>query len=243
MNAPLDLPRLPPEAVALLDDPRLMDMKDARPGFPRARRTLEPRDPPKRGESRYLMFGEENRERFGDIKWVNEPQGLAFHLRTGPGLGFPLVTGRPRLEESIAKPRVRAQVFFYRSWWVASSVFVDILRRFDPGAFETLEIDWLFADGQRLDGYVFVDVTRRIHAYDYARTAVIIEIEKGQKRIARLGLPKALKQDIDSALHAFRDAYHRSDVFMSRALAKTIVDAGMPTIRFEDPVSTDTVRF
>jgi hypothetical protein len=243
MTTPLDPPRLPPEALAVLDDPRLADMKDAPPRFPRSRRTLEPLDPPKKGESRYLQFNEENVDAFGDINWVNEPQGLSFHLQTGMGLGFPLVTERPRLEESIAKPKNRAAVFFFRSWFVASPVFIDILRRFDADAIETREIDWIFADGQRLEGYAFVDITSRIYAYDYARSAVIVEMEKGEKRIARLGRPRALKADIDPAVHVFRDAYHRSDVFMSRALAKEIAAAGMRTIRFEDPVSTDTVRF
>ena len=227
----------------MLEDPRLADMKDAPPRFPRSRRTLEPCDPPNKGESRYLQFNEQNVDAFGDIKWVNETQGLSFHLETGMGLGFSLITERPRLDESIAKPKSRTAVFGFRSWFVASPAFVEILRRFDAEAFETREIDWVFADGERLEGYAFIDITRRIYAYDYARSATVVEMENGRKRIARLARPRALKPDIDPAIHTFRDAYHRGDVFMSRALANEITAAGIRTIRFEDPVSTDTVRF
>jgi hypothetical protein len=161
----------------------------------------------------------------------------------GQGLGFPSVTERPRIEESLKKPAVRANLFFYRSWLIASAAVVETLRQFDAEAIETVDIDWVFEDGQRLDSHVFLDVRRRIYAYDYRRSAVIVEMEKGEKRFAGLGHPRALKPEIDPAVNVFRDAHHRSDIFMSRALAKVLSGAVPRGIRFEDPVSVETVTF
>src|SRR5690606_7888107 len=73
----------------------------------------------------------------------------------------------------------------------------------DPDAIETRAVDWIFADGTRLEGYSFVDVVRRLDAYDYARTAIIVEMETGRRFIAGLARPRALKRDIDPAINAF----------------------------------------
>ncbi len=163
-------------------------------------------------------------------------------LRTGKGQGFKLVTEQPRFQEDKKKPARRVDTWSYSSWLIVSPTFADILRRFDPEALETLPIDWTFKDGRKLDGYQFLDVRRRVSAYDYARTMIRVEIEKGRQYVAELGHPRALKPDIDPKIHIFRDEYFRADIFMSRALARALTDAGMEGIRFEDPVSTDTVR-
>lgn len=242
MSTPLDLPKLPPEAEALLDDPRLADMADALPGFPRTRRILAPRHPPAAGESRYLSLCAENDEALGDVVWLNKPNGLSFGLRTGRGLGLSLITRRPRIEERKSNPGDRVDVWSFRGWLVASARFVEIAREADPDAIETLAVDWIFADGTRLEGYSFVDVVRRLHAYDYARTSIIVEMEKGRRFIAGLARPRALKRDIDPAIHAFRDDAYRSEIFVSRLLAKALAQGGVRGIRFEDPVSVDAVQ-
>ncbi len=228
-------------ATGLLNDPRLADMKDSPDPRARSTRILEPRDPPKPGESRYLRMCQEWDERIGGVTWVNEPQTMAFGSRTGEGQGFSLVTERPRFQQSTKKPRAR-HVWIYSGWLIASPVFADIVRRFDPGVVETVDIDWLSADGQ-LDGYSFLDVRRRVPAYDYARTRLVVQMHNGTKSISRLSHPQALKADIDPAVHIFRDEYYRASIFMSRPLAKTIVEAGVRGIRFEDPASVDTVSF
>jgi hypothetical protein len=228
--------------VALLDDPRLADMKDALPNFPRTRRILDPSDPPKAGESRYLLFHDEDSETFGRLSWENEPQRLSFISHTGHGEGFGRLTERPRIKEKKRRPKSRVDVWDFRLWLVASAAFVEVLRRFDPEAVETLDIDWSFVDGETLDGYVFLDIRRRIHAYDYARSRAVVEMEKGRKLVAWLAHPRALQPDIDPSIHVFRDAYWRHDVFVSRAVAQALVEAGLRGFRFEDPVSVATVE-
>jgi hypothetical protein len=240
---PLDLPQPPPEFVTILADPRLEGMKDSPSYAPRARRTLPPVDPPVRGESPFLLFNDDYEDRFGEVQWLNEPPGISFVLRTGDGQGFKLVTERPRFVERLKKPARRADAWPYSSWLIASPAFVNVLRAFDEQVLATVPIDYEFRDGRKLDDYVFLDITRRLYAYDYARSEVWVEIENGKKFVAGLGHPRALKRDIDPATHIFRDAYHRSHIFMSRALARALSTAGLRGFRFEDPVSIDTVEF
>jgi hypothetical protein len=243
-NEPLDLPQPPPELAAILQDPRVADMKEAPSYAPRARCVLAPTNPPARGDSPFLLFREyDPDENFGDVDWLNEPAGMSFVLRTGDGQGFKLVTETPRFRERKKKPARRVQVWHYSSWLIASPEFASILQSFDPGVLATVPIDYEFADGARIDGYVFLDITRRIHAYDYARSEVWVEMEQGKKFVAGLGHPRALRPDIDPAFHVFRDAYFRSHIFMSRPLARALSAAGIRGFRFEDPVSIDTVEF
>lgn len=243
MNEPLDLPQAPPEFEQLLQDPRLEGFKDGPSHLPPSRRTLMPANPPVAGESRYLLYREYDEESFATVDWLNDPGGISFALRTGNGQGFKLLTEQPRFREGKKKPARRADAWTFSSWLIVSPGFADILRRFDPDAIETVPIDWTFKDGGKLEGYQFLDVRRRLPAYDYARTAVEVTIEKGKKYIAQLDHPRALKRDIDPSVHLFRDSYFRTDIFMSRALARALTEAGMQGIRFEDPANTNTVEF
>jgi hypothetical protein len=61
-----------------------------------------------------------------------------------------------------------------------------LTRESSSWALTAPQIDWVFADGERLERYAFVDITRRIYAYDYARSAMIVETENGRRRLARL---------------------------------------------------------
>ena len=243
MDSPPYIPPFPPDLLALLNDPRLADMKDSPDPLARSTRLLEPRDPPTPGESRYLVLDTDPdyKRRSGPLHWVNRPQCPLG--RIGDGLGFSWVTERPMFHQRASKPATLPDAWHYLGWWAASPAFVEILRRFDPEPIDTLEIDWVFARGGRLDGYVFVDVRRLIPAYDYARTAVVVQMEKGKKSIAWLAHPRAVKPDIDPVVHVFRDAFWRSALFMSRTLAKALTDAGLLRgLRFEDPFGVYTVE-
>jgi hypothetical protein len=243
MNTPLDLPQMPAELAELLKDPRLEGMVEGLPGLPATRRKLDPHDPPVAGESPFLLMRGTYENTFGDVRWLNEPSGLSLVLRNGDGKGFPSITERPRFEERKKKPKNRADAWAYLSWLIASPAFIGIVRRFDADAIEAVEIDWTFSDGSKLDGYAFVDVRRRVDAYDYRRSEVWVELRGGQKCLAELGHPRALKPGIQTGIHIFRDNYFRSDIFVSRALARALAEGGMRGIRFEDPVSVDTVQF
>ncbi len=244
MNEPLDLPQQPPEFARILADPRLEGLTDAPTYLPRARRVLPPTNPPQAGESRFLLMHQTYEEDpFGEVEWVNKPKGLGFGLRTGGGQGFAHVTETPRFVSEGANPVQFPDMWRNLRWLMASPEFTAIVRRFDPDAIVTVPFEWEFAEGGRLEGFVFLDVVRRIYAYDYARSEVLVEIHNGQRFVAGLGHPRALKPDIDPAAHIFGDAYHQHDIFVSHALARALYAAGLRGIRFEDPVSIDTVEF
>lgn len=244
MNESLDLPKQPPEFEEILKDPRLEGMQDAPKWLPREFRILQPENPPVAGESRYLLFREYNEERFGNVKWLNKPSsGMDLLFRMGEGRGFGPLTEQPRFKESKKKPAQRVDAWSNLSWLIVSPGFANVLRQFDPEVIETVPIDWEFTDGRKLDGYQFLDIKRRIDAYDYRRSAVRVEIKDGRKFVAGLAHPRALKPGIDPKFHVFRDAYFRKDIFMSRELASALIKANMQGIRFEDPVSIHTVRF
>jgi hypothetical protein len=239
----LDLPQVPPEFERILQDPRLEGMTDAPKHLPTAFRYLAPENPPAAGESPYVLFDEYNKESFAEVQWENEPQGMAFVLLTGKGRGFELIKDTPRFKEKKKKPARRVDAWTYSGWLIVSPEFAEILRRFDPSALETVPIDWQFKDGQKLQGYQFLDIRRRLSAYDYGRSEVRVEMRKGRKYVAGMGRPRALKPGIDPGIHVFREEYFRTHIFMSRALARALAEAGMHGIRFEDPVSIDTVEF
>jgi hypothetical protein len=238
----LDIPKLPPDALQLFDDPRLAGMADPLPGFSEER-TLTPANPPAVGDSSFVLMQPTYERRGGKVNWINKPaDGSHRMLGRGRGLaGFQ--QDRPRLEENLKKPKKVPDCWPYLTWFVASPRFVEIMSRFDPGAIETAAIDWVFSDGQQLDGYVFLDIRRLSDAYDYQRTAVVFAREHGKTYLARLLYPRALKSTIDTAAHVFRDGYYRTDVFVSRALAKEIAAAGLSGIYFEDPASLGALQF
>jgi hypothetical protein len=243
MNPPVNQSQRPPEFETILKDPRLDDLKERPDWLPRERRVLQPANPPVAGESPFLLLREWNEESFAAVDWLNGPKGIGFTLDTGRGQGFRLITETPRFREQKKKPAQRADAWRYSNWLIVSAAFADVVRSFDAEAIETLPIDWEFSDGLKLDGYQFLDVKRLEYAYDYHRSAVRVEIKKGRKFVAGLEHPRALKPGLDPALRIFRDAYHRQDIFMSRDLARALTQADMKCIRFEDPASTDTVRF
>ena len=217
-NGNLRWPQPHPDALAMLNDPRLEGMTDALPGFPPTRRDLVPAELPS-GESRYLrleMSYETNPGR--NAGWPNRPER---HWANGKGLGFDEMLERPRVEDSSKSPKRLFHFWEYASLHVASPDVIDLLTRFAPGCFVTLAIDWVYSDGQGLDGYVFVDFIKLHYAYDYWRSEVQVTMREGKKH-ASLGLKRALRDDIPPDLPIFRDASYRSDVLVSRPLAEEL---------------------
>jgi hypothetical protein len=231
------LRQLPPEALELLDDPRTADLKYNGPGLPNARSVLRPADPPVAGESRYVIFSpvvpESSNAR---VDWVNKvPNAYALAHR---GLDM-LRAERPRFREEGRKPEVPPDAWDYLGVLIASPQVADIMTRYEP-AIQTVPIDWTFADGGKLDGYVFLDVHRAVAAYDYKRSEVLVERDQTHKFIADLGMARALRRDLDPALHAFREAFKLGEIFVSRDLAAALTDAGLQ-IDFIDPATMSSV--
>ena len=237
------LNQLAPGMAEVLSDPRLAELKARPPGRSRAGMILQPKNPPLLGESPFLTFEEDFDEPpVTKVEWVNEPQDAG---PMGRGNGFPNLKVRPRFEEARQKPaKGICDAWRYAGWMIASPRFVEILRRFDPQVVVTADIDWVFSDGQKLDGYQFLDVTRLIHAYDYQRSAVIVEVtEERGKYVKGLSYPRALRDDVPRDIHIFREARHPQDIFFSRELAKVLATSGLSQFKFEDPVRVGSVEF
>jgi hypothetical protein len=117
---------------------------------------------------------------------------------------------------------------------------VELLEREAPGSFQTLPIDWVFNDGQALDGYVFLDVIKLHHAWDYKRSTAIVEMNWGRKHL-RFGNGRVMRQDIPSEIKIFRDAYFRQEVLVSEDLAAKIVQLASREIGFRDEATAMTV--
>jgi hypothetical protein len=237
-----EIRKLPPEAEALLDDPQLAGLRYRGPGLPKEGKALQPSEPAKVGESPFLIFQTDAEYiQIAQVVWENRPTPLG---SLGDGNGFPtLKRERPRFTVDKPKPDVVPPVWEYAGWLIASPQFVSTLRAFDADAIETVEIDWIYADGQKLDGYVFLDVRRVVHAYDYRRSVVYVQMGANGKFISNLGVPRALKRDLPSGVHVFREAYWRHQCFFSRELARALMQMQAPGFYFEDPAGRGAVKF
>jgi hypothetical protein len=232
----LDIPQLPVDALELLDDPQLAGLRSRGPGIPNAGKTLRPSQPPHEGESPFVIFRTDfEYMRASTVEWVNEPIPSG---ASGDGKGFPtLRNGRPHFTEDQSKPAQLQGAWEYSSWLIASAKFAATLRAFDPTVIETVEIDWSYADGQKLDGYVFLDVTRLLYAYDYRRSVVHVQIKESGKFISGLGAPRTLKRDLPSDVHVFRESYWRFEIFFSREIARALLAAEPCGFYFEEPAT------
>jgi hypothetical protein len=237
-----DLRRLPSEAEQLLDDPQLAGLRYRGPGIPKDGKALQPSQPPKVGESAFLLFATDAEYiQMASVVWENCPSPRG---SLGDGNGFPtLKSERPRFTVDKPKPAEVPAVWDYAGWLIASAQFVETLRAFDADPIETVEIDWIYADGQKLDGYVFLDLRRVLHAYDYRRSVVYVQMGASGKFISNLGVPRALKRDLPSGVHVFREAYWRHQCFFSRELARALVQTQGKGFYFEDPAARGPVTF
>lgn len=233
---------LPPDAEELLNDPQIADLRPRAPGLPPAGKTLTPSHPACEGESRFVIFRTDfEHVKAAKVEWTNQPDPPG---SLGRGAGFPSLRNvRPYFTENRPKPAEPQGAWDYAGWLIASAEFAATARKFDAGAIETVEIDWIYADGRKLDGYVFLDVTRLLHAYDYRRSVVNVQIKQSGKFISCLSAPRALKRDLPANVHVFRESYWRGEVFVSRELAKALQEVAPIGFYFEDPASGGTARF
>jgi hypothetical protein len=238
----LDIPKLPPDALELLNDPQLSDLRPRAPGLPKAGKTITPSQPPTAGESPFVIFRTDfEHVRDANVVWSNAPSARG---PLGRGRGFPALRNtRPSFTEDQPKPSQSRGAWRHSGWLIASPRFATVIRAFDPGAVETVEIDWIYADGQRLDGYAFLDVTRLLYAYDYRRSVVNVEIDNSGKYIASLSAPRALRRDLPADVHVFREAFWRFEVFFSRELARALLEVEPHGFYFEDPATGGQVAF
>lgn len=232
---------LPPDALALLEDPRVEGMVDPLPGFSETTRVLEPTQPP-RAESLYLRLRrsfESKPDR--NAIWVNKPEQS--FPRRGNGTGFTEVKERPRIEQATKAPTRLFHLWeFYRTCFIASPDMVDLLRRHDPEAIEGIPIDWVFSDGQALDGYQMIDIVRLHYAYDFNRSPVVVSMQNGRK-FPRLQSHRVVRDDIPADAMIFREAFYRSELFVAKPLATEIMALASRELRFENVHTNHTIEF
>jgi len=230
------IPQLPPEASRLLDDPRVADLKYLGPTSPRARRVLEPAEPAVKGESRSLLLSilPEYDDILNLTYWRNTvPSAAALAYR---GLDA-LRAEQQRFVTTAKKPEVLPAAWHSTGLIVASRALIETLRQHDPDAIDTVAIDWTFADDEKVEGYEFLYVRRVVQAYDWSRSAVLVEHDSTHKYIAGLGRTRALRHELPSGMHIFRDAYALHDVFVSRELGAQIKQLGLFEIQLLDPAT------
>jgi hypothetical protein len=238
MTATIDVPTMPADAAKLLEDPRALELRYDGPNWPIARRMLPPAVAPVPGASPYLLLSSPVDEAGPPlpVAWVNSPmESMAW----GKGNGFPELDRRPRFEEDGPTP-LPLQLRVYGAWLIAGPQAVQVLRRFAAESIETAPIEVVYDDGE-VDSYVFLDVRRLVDAYDYRRCEVLVAAYERGLRIDGLGEQRGLRTDLDPALHIFRDAFLRDDIFVSRELARALLAAGVRGIRFDDPADMSPV--
>jgi hypothetical protein len=229
---------LPEDALVLLRDPSLDGMENDPPNaYRRHERRLTPASrvttPSLYVKCAHSFDADPNR----NARWVNGP-GVLESMDIGLGMGFQGLP-RPRFEQAGKAPK---KLFHFWSTaegvqfqhFVASPDLVELLRLRAPDAIETIPIDWVFNDGQCLDGYVLLDITRLHYAYDFTRSEVDVRLRHDGSRFATLAHWVALRDDLPHDLGIFRDACRRSDVLVGRALAQEISALASREMKFED---------
>jgi hypothetical protein len=146
----------------------------------------------------------------------------------------------PRFREFRKKPRLVPDAWLYMGVIIASPKVAEIMSKYEP-LIQTVALDWVFSDGGRLDGYVFLDIHRAIAAYDYKRSDVLIEHDDTRKFVAGLGTRRALRSDIDPSIHAFREAFLLHEIFVSREMAMDLLQAGL-SMDFLDPATMASIE-
>lgn len=215
------LQRLPEDGRARVAEPAAEDFKPPFPNDPTFLKChLEAKDPVK-DPSRFLLLcpgrvapGNDDPTNV-QVDWIN---GDANNRWTGGGIGFPDVTQRPRLRAKSPAPRRLPHFWPQGSYFIASPAVCELLRKYDSASIETLEIDWRYSNGVRLDGYAFLDVRTKRHSIDFLRSEFDITLN-GERRYIRQHGHRTLRGDIPDSAHIFRDALDTNDVFVSRELA------------------------
>jgi hypothetical protein len=226
---------LPPDALALLDDPRLEGLVD-NPTHPfMATRTLQPAVRPS-GESRFLQmdFALGSNPNF-NAEFVNRPSDSRYRC---PGTGFAKFPPLPRVEVARKAPKrlFHLAEFGRTHYYVASPDMLELLGAEVPGSFETHPVEWVFNDGQALDGYRLVDFVTLHYAFDYPQSIVHVKFTGGQK-FPELGNERVMRADIPQEIRIFRDAFHRRYVFVDRSLATKMLELAPDELRFSEVFS------
>jgi len=208
----------------LENDPRVASF-DAPPAGHPYRKVLEAQAPTGPVDERFAQLRLFHEDPFEDRKWINRPAGFS-SLDVGRGEGVARMGENPVIEEYGPRPALRADIFHEGSWMVVSQAFEEIVRGFDAASIESIPAEWRFQDGHH-DGVRFLDVTRKVDAFDYRHSEVRLYIEHDRIGIRGLNFPRTLKPGIPADVHLFRDSWLRSEILISLEMSRALVNAGM----------------
>jgi hypothetical protein len=228
------LARLPEDGRARLRQPAAEDFK-APSGFSTLQCRLEANDPAT-GPGRFLLLMP-----FGSLHGYADPSSLQTEWHnmtetnrwTGGGIGFPDITRRPRIEALGPAPPQLPQFWSMGQFFIASPPVCELLRQYGSTAIDTVDIDWTFSDGVRLDGYAMLDVKTFRHSIDFYRSDIEVVLNGERRYIYQRG-HRTLRADIPEGVHVFRDALDHSEVIFSRELAIALETLAPAACRFMD---------
>jgi len=230
-NGNLRFSPYPPDALEMLEHPRSVELRQSPPTRIQNYIQILPDQNPVT-ECAYLCLKKSYDADPGrSAHWINAPR---LHFMDGSGVGFDRVLELPRIEDSRKAPQRLFHLWTFDPFHVASPDMVDLLDRLAPSSIATLPIDWVFSDGNRLDGYVFVDFIRLHYAYDYKRSGINVTI-RGDMLCVNPTSPRVVRDEMPADLQIFRDANQRSDILVTRALAGEIAALASRELRFDDP--------
>lgn len=228
------LARLPEDGRARLNEPAAEDFK-APQGFSHLKCRLEARDPIKQ-PGRFLLFmpghalhGHATPSSV-QTEWLNMTEANRW---TGGGIGFPDVTGRPRVRALAPAPSQLPQIWWMDRFFVVSRPVCELLRQYAATAIDTVDIDWSYSDGVRLEGYAMLDVKKFHHSIDFFRSDIEIVLN-GEHRYMHQRGHRTLRTDLPEGVHAFRDALNHSEIIISRELAAVLETLAPGACRFMD---------
>lgn len=229
----------------LMNDPEVAEIAAAPEGHP-YRAPLQARSIDVSAPSLYAKLRVTGNPNLNFTQWRNRPEAQLERTGMGRGRGFEKLTEAPVFEDtgkiSARRPPRFPDLFRYGGWYVASQAFVDTVKAMDADALEARSIDWRLADGTAREGFFFVDIVRQLDAFDYQRSALQLYVEGDQKSLSLVDFPRAVKAHVPPEAHLFRDAYQRSDITISCALAKALLRAGVGGFEAQEFGSGKVVR-
>jgi len=242
-------PKMPPQLKKYLTDPRVLALSnvDIRTYLPAARIVLEPLDPPKNLESSVLFVrpysddSEYSVDPIDRFEWINEPFAPPAdgYYMIGGGLGFSRLADDPLVHARRSASNPIPDFFeLYQHIAVASPNFLQALEEFGVTGVELRPVSFTRDSDPEFNGYVFLDPTTLIDAYDYDRCEVEAVNRSGVITVS-LGRRCSIRKDLDPALHLFRDKYNPDPILISRAFAHFLKQRNLEGLFVTDPASNE----
>lgn len=245
-----------PQIQSMYGDPRLEGIKnygreDRKRYDAPERRFLQPADPPRPNESRYIFARNYTfdpnlvRNPVKEFKFVETPNDFNDNERWGGGLGFDFIRGRHTVR-GVLRTKVKAPEFVpahEHGYAIVSSRALKLLQDFGVDRLEILPINWTNDSDPLFEGYVFLDVLRLIDAYDYNRCELVFRKIDGRMS-GRLGEKRWFREgEIDSSIHLFHDFYERRRFVMSRKLWRYLHNHDVSGFYAVDPANDESALY